>query len=90
MGEQPPSKPRYVPKPPKRKGGKLKRSKVSSYDWEMAREEMMMAVASLSWTVCPVLQLLVQEEVAHWWQYYLDVSLQVGGRGEEWKTLWMG
>ena len=53
MGEQPPSKPRYFPKPPKRKGGKLKRSKVSSYDWEMAREEMMMAVASLSWTVWP-------------------------------------
>ena len=38
----------------------------------------------------PVLQLLAQEEVAHWWQYYLDVSLQVGGRGGEWKTLGWG
>ena len=40
MGEQPPSKPRYVPRPPKHKRGKLKRTKVSTYDWKKAREEL--------------------------------------------------
>ena len=40
MGGQPPSKPRYVPKPPKRKRKIDRRRKNSSYDWEMAREEL--------------------------------------------------
>jgi len=39
----------------------------------------------------PVLQLLAQEEVAHWWQYYLDVSLaggRPGGRVEDIRMGW--
>ena len=40
MGGQPPSKPRYVPKPPKRKRKIDRRRKNSSYHWEMAREEL--------------------------------------------------
>ena len=40
MGGQPPSKPCYVPKPPKRKRKITRRKKNSNYDWETAREEL--------------------------------------------------
>jgi hypothetical protein len=40
MGEQPPSKPRYVPKPPNRKSKITRRVKNSTYNWKMAREEL--------------------------------------------------
>ncbi len=39
-GVQPPSKPPFVPKPPKRRPGKLKRAKISNYDWESARDTL--------------------------------------------------
>ena len=40
MGGQPPSKPCYVPKPPKRKRKITRRKKNSKYDWGTAREEL--------------------------------------------------
>ena len=39
-GGQPPPKPPFVPKPPKRGPGKLKRAKISKYNWESARDTL--------------------------------------------------
>jgi len=51
MGGQPPSKPRYVPKSPKRKKALAVRRKNSGYDWETARTTLGLGNERNNWLI---------------------------------------